>query len=257
MRYKKKWSIDRSRILFALKVIWKWLKGKPGLLYAPGVHLITGSSGSGKTLLMNILLENILKKDGFAWANMEEFSHPRVAVFDIDKLFQDGEQKYKLARKKYFIPPYDAYTFCKAVVIDELNARFNRRMNRQADYNDVFVPLIKFTVTHRHQIADRLYFIGQSLLLQDGQIQSVLKVRHDVRSSKRWRYYFFREQKKMLYLPKKLVVSHYINSGVDDVGNIIWIKSRYDSKIKVDPHSFETYDTHAFAKLFDQLPDYK
>jgi len=257
MKYKHKLTFDRSRFLFVLKVIARWFRVKPGLIYSPGVHLITGASGSGKTLLMNIIIHSILKKDGFVWANMDEFAHQRVLTFDIDKLFQDGEQKYRLPKRAYFIKPYDSYTYCKAVVIDELNARFNRRMNRQTDYNDVFVPMIKFTVTHRHQIADRLYFIGQSLLLQDGQIQAILKVRHDVKASKRWRYYFFREQKKMLYLPKKLIITNHVNSGVDPNGNIIWIQQKIVTKIKVIPSDFETYDTHAFEKLFDHLPEYK
>ena len=268
MKYSVKWRIGRSRILFALKVIWRWLQGKPGLLYSPGVHMITGPSGSGKTLIMNIVLLNILRLSGFAWANMDEFKNDHVKVFDIDELFKDGKQQFRLDKKMWFSHWVDdlehpgnkkdigKYEFCKAVVIDELNARFNRRMNRQTDYNDVFVPMIKFTVTHRHQIADRLYFIGQSLLLQDGQIQAILKVRHDIRSSKRWRYYFFREKGKMLYLPKKIIVEHYMNTGVDQLGNIIWTKARYKSKIKVKPKYFESYDHQAFDKLFDGLPIY-
>jgi hypothetical protein len=227
--------------------------------------MINGPSGSGKTTIMTIVLERILSGSGFAWANMDEFYNDHVKTFDLDELFKDGMQQYRLDKKVWFHkwdrskdPAIDngKYEFCKAVVIDELNARFNRRMNRQTDYNDVFVPLIKFTVTHRHQIADRLYFIGQSLLLQDGQIQAVLKYRHEIRSSKRWRYYFFREKKLMLYLPKKIIVENFTNAGIDNVGNIIWIKNRTIQKIKVDPRIFERFDTKAFDKLFDGLPMY-
>jgi len=253
-KYKTKWTISRSRLIFGLKVIWKWLIGKPGALYGSGWHLIEGPTGAGKTVLANILIRNMVSKSGFVWANIDEFYNDRVKVFDLKTMFQDGDQKYRLDKTAFF--GNDHPERCKGIFIDELNAQFNRRMNKTREYNDTFVPLIAFAVTIRHQLCDRGYFIGQSLLLQDGQITSIIKYRHDIKPSKRWQYYFFRNSGKMIYAPKKLIVTHYFNGGPDQSGNVIWIARKTKQRIKITPQDLETFNTHAFADLFKNLPLY-
>jgi len=253
MKYKQKWIPKRSRILFFLKVFWKWLQGKPSALYAPGWHLITGFTGGGKTLLMNIIQIRILLSGGFGWSNIDEFFSPKIKTFEIREMFKDGDQKYRLNK---FITRDGKKERCKLVIIDELNREFNRRMNKSSIYNNVFVPMIAWIVTIRHQLCDRGYLIGQSVLLQDGQISAVVQWRHDVSPSKRWQYYFFREKGLMLYLPKYLKVTHFKNGGPDNSGNIIWIPMKHISRIKVHPKDFETYNTYAFAEMFSKLPEY-
>lgn len=253
-KYKNKWTWKRSRTLFILKVVWKWLQGRPSPLYSPGVHLIHGVSGAGKTLLMNIIMRSIIKRDGFAWCNIHEFYHDRAMTFDLDTLFDKGKQVKRLNK---FITDKDGKKHrCKLVIIDEVNQKFNKRMNRSQEYNDKFIPLISMVITHRHQVSDRVYLIGQSFLMQDGQLQSIMKLRHEVSSSKRWRYYWFRELDQFLYLPKYLKVIHFMNDGIDNNGVILWKKMLTKSKIKVDPIDIMTYDTHAFAELFKDLPEY-
>jgi len=249
-KYIEKWSLNRSRIHFTFKVIGKWFQGRPGMLFAESGHYIDGPSGAGKTLLMNIILEDMLKNGGFAWQNIEEFFYKPVKTFDIFDLFQDGKQLYRLDSKD------DKGRYCKALVLDEVNATFNRRQNKQRDYNDVFIPLVKFLTTHRHQKIPRFYLIGQSLLLQDSQLQEIIKYRHYVQARKKWRYWFWRNELKMALVPVKLKVTNFIKTGTDENGQPIWTKLKQKMKIKVLPWMLETYNTHAFASMFDNLPFY-
>ncbi len=252
-KYSTKLRPKNSRILFILKVIWRWLHGKPGVLYAPGWHLLTGFTGGGKTTLMNIIQRKLLSVSGFGWSNIDEFKTDKIRVFDIKKMFSGGEQKYRL--EKWIIKDSQIQR-CKLVIIDELNREFNRRMNKSTVYNNVFVPMIAWIVTIRHQLCDRGYLIGQSVLLQDGQISAVVQYRHDIHPSKRWQYYFFREKNLMIYAPKWLKVTHFKNGGPDNSGNVIWIQMKTKSKIRVRPLDLESFNTYAFAEMFSKLPLY-
>lgn len=249
-KYIEKWTLNRSRIHFYFKVVKKWLEGSPSMPFAMGGHYIDGPSGAGKTLLMNIILEYMLKNGGFAWQNINEFFYKPVKTFDLFDLFADGRQIYRLDHVD------DAGRYCKALVLDEVNAAFNRRQNKQRDYNDVFIPLVKFLTTHRHQKIPRFYLIGQSLLLQDSQLQEIIKYRHYVQAKKRWRYWFWRNELKMEFVPVKLKITNFIKSGTDENGKPIWTKIKQKMKIKVEPWMLETYNTHAFASMFDDLPFY-
>jgi len=197
---------------------------------------------------MNYIIRNLLSKNGFFWANINEFYHDRVHTFDLKKVFGNGDQKYRLDKKI-------GSQFCKGIVYDELNAFFNRRNNKNRDYNDRFIPLMASTVIHRHNGIPRVYFIGQSLLLQDTQIAQVLKYRHYVTARYRWRYYFFRNELKMVFAPYKLKVEHFKKIGIDEKGEPIW-KAIGKEKIKIAPIYLETFNTHAFAELTEKLPSY-
>ena len=235
-KYTKKWTLNRSRIHFAFRVVGKWFTAKSSLLTAGGVHYIDSSSGGGKTLLMNYILRNLLVKGGFFWTNIDEFNHPRVLTFDINRLFKDGEMKFRLNRTAEFTNSKGdpIVHYCKGVIYDELNGFFNRRNNRQSDYNSRFVPLVKNTVIHRHLGLPRIYFIGQSLMLQDTQIQQILKYRHYVQAKFRWRYYFWRQELRLVFAPYKLKIDHFKKMGIDEQGNAIFKKLKSE-KIKIDP----------------------
>lgn len=250
-KYPYPWTPKRSRVAFVFHVIKKWFQGSPGILFAEGGHYIDGPMGSGKTLLMNIILEIMLSHGGFAWANIREFLYKPVKTFDLDDLFADGKQKYRLDSKD------DKGRYCKALILDEVNATFNRRQNHQRAYNDTFIPLIKMLVSLRNASnIPRFYLIGQSLLLQDGQLQEVIKYRHFVKSKKRWRYWFWRNQLKCAMVPYKIKIEDYIKVGTDEKGAAIWQKMKGNHVIKVDPWMLETFNTHAFADLFTDIPLY-
>lgn len=250
-KYSKKWTIKRSRLLFLLKRLNKWLFGKKGnILMSQGVHFITAPSGAGKTLLSNWILRSMcLGKDAFMWVNIDQYDNNITQHFLVDGLFKDGQQIAKLSKKW-------GNKKSKGVIFDEINLFFNRRENKKKEYNEIFIPLMKFSVTHRHQDQDRIYFLGQNKNLQDTQIQSILKYQHRVFASKKWYYYYFREKQEMIYAPKYLKVITFNNVGQDNSGNTEW-KQTSKQKIKITIELLESYDTHGFAEFVKDLPIYK
>jgi len=253
MKYTHKWTLNRSRFVFGVNAFAKFLKGHGDLLYSTGVHFIHGAGGSGKSLLMNIILNELLKNGGFVWCSLDEFDHDRVRYFDVNSMFKDGKQQFRLNK---FLTINGKTEKCVALIVEELNYQFNRRLNKTADYNNTFIPFMSYLVTSRHRLTDRVYMIGQSLLLQDGQIPTIVKVRHDVRSKKGWWYQFWREDLKMIFAPKQLKVTHYVNNGCSPDGNVTWAKIKKPSKIDVTYRDLTTYRTHAMEFDDDGLPKY-
>lgn len=147
-------------------------------LYNNGIHLFEGPTGAGKTLLMNIVARNLLKGDGFFLTSKDEFYHDRIKNFDLKEIFSKGKINYQLPN---FLPELGHN---KGVIFEEINWEFNRRMNKQTSYNEMFLPLIEFCVGHRHAKIPRVYFIGQDSDLQDTQLQSIIKYRHIIKSKK-------------------------------------------------------------------------
>lgn len=249
-KYTKKWKLKRSRLLFLIKRFFLLFKIKGNVLFSEGVHFITAPSGGGKTLLSNYILRSLCKDyKFFMWVNINQYDELMTEHFNINEIFQDSEQKYKL-------PKSIEGKYSKGIIIDEVNLTFNRRENKKKDYNDIFIPLMKFLVTHRHQNQNRAYLLGQNRNLQDTQIQSILKYQHRVFCSKKYKYYFFREQNKMVYAPKKMKVITELNIGQDNSGFTIW-KQIKKQKIKVTIELLNSYDTHGFAEFVKYLPEYK
>jgi hypothetical protein len=74
-------------------------------------------------------------------------------------------------------------------------------------------------------------------------------------SSKRYRYFYFREKDILISVPKKLTVISAVKIGNNPLGDPIY-KDIGKTKIKVTIELLETYDTHSFASMFDNLPEY-
>ena len=252
-RYTHKWTLKRSRLGFTFRVLVHWFTRSNNPLYANGNHYIDSTSGGGKTLLMNIIIRNSTQRGGFYWANKDEFNNnKRVLIFDIKKLFSKGEQNFRLDP---VVEIGGKNNYCKGAIWDEINHQFNRRNNKNKDYNEIFIPLIDQTVTHRHARIPRNYFIGQSIDMQDTQLTQIIKWRHFVKAKYKYYYYYWRNELKLVYAPKKLIVDHYKKMGIDENGNSIFKKiSR--SKIKVKPIHLETYNTFAFESNYLALPSY-
>lgn len=248
MKYTKKWTLKKSKLVFILKIIKKILKGKGNILFAHGTHYITAPSGGGKTMLSNYIIRTITERSGgFFWVNMDQYDLKITKPFDMARLFASGHQRYRL-------PVKDQYKrFSQGIVYDEFNAKYNRRMNRTTEYNETFVPLITSVVTHRHQGHPRIYILGQ--MEQDTQLQEIIQYKHMVYASKRYRYYYYREHDKLITAPKYLSVISFIKVGVDSNGKAVY-KEISKQKIKVSIELLETYNTHAFADLFKDLPEY-
>lgn len=234
---------DRNVFKWFIKVIVSLFRGGD-ILHAEGSHIITAYPGGGKTLLMNHLINEVDNKKYFFLSNLKEFDF--CDSFKIDEMFKDGKQIASFptvdehGRKLY------------GIIFDEINLNFNKRENKKSAYNDIFVGLVEFIVSHRHQDVPRIYFIGQKLELQDTQLQSLFKYHHDIFRSKRFpKYWYYKENNFIKYIPYKLKILHRVKALDDqfiEVGK---------SKVKITMTDLITYDTKYLGHLYKKLPKIK
>lgn len=182
------------------------------ILHNNGSHIITAYPGGGKTLLASHIIGEVDSEKYFFIANMPEFpGYENVYSFNIYDIFKDGEQVASFPTRDH--KGRELY----AIIFDEINLSFNRRMNRTTEYNDVFMGLVEFIITHRHQDVPRIYFLGQKLELQDTQLQSLFKYQHDIIKSRRWpRYKPFNLGKELIFYPVKLKMVNRVKAENDE-----------------------------------------
>lgn len=229
-------------ILVVISLI-KRLFGK-NLLLANGSHVITAYPGGGKSLLASHIINSADKEKYFFLSNMAEFpGYENVYTFNIDEIFKDSEQI-----KSFPITDYKGRQL-HAIIFDEINLSFNRRLNRRADYNDIFIGLVEFLVTHRHQGVPRVYFLGQKLELQDTQLQSLFKYQHDIYKCRRWaRFKPYNLGDPLVWYPVKLKMNDRVKAEDDqfmDVGK---------TKIKISLDDCKKYNTKYLGKTYAEKP---
>lgn len=215
-------------------------------LYSTGSHIITGYPGSGKTLLMNKIIGSVDNTKYFFLTNVDEFNgRDNVYKITLSEIFGDKKQLKRL-------PTKDAFgRKLYGLILDEINLNFNRRVNQSKDYTSLFIGLIELVVTHRHQGISRIYFIGQKLELQDGQLISLFKYQHDIiRCKKRYRYWKYHKEYAQK-IPVKLYVLHRVKDIEDN-----FIEFAKD-KFKITWEDLESYDTLALGKVYKDLDEIK
>jgi len=237
---------SRRNIFMWLFLVLKYLFSRESILHAQGSHIITGYPGSGKTLLVNTIINSVDKSKYFFLSNIGEFDG--VKHFNIEDVFSDTTQVASW-------PLVDEYgRRLYGVIFDEINLQFNKRLNRKSDYNDLFIGLIEFLVSHRHQGVPRVYFIGQKLELQDTQLQSLFKYQHDIIKKKVWpKYWFYYENGYISMLPRKLVIMNRLKSEETQDEFIDYTKMR----VKIKRENLETYNTKALAMQYLTLDKLK
>lgn len=234
--------------VFCLKVILSIFKRNKGIK-SNGTHFIAGLPGSGKTLLVNSIINEFDKEKYFFLSNLKEFNQENVYSFKMTDIFSDNTQI-----KSFPLIDHKGRKL-GGIIFDEINLHFNKRLNRKGEYNDIFVGLIEFLVSHRHQGVPRLYFIGQKLELQDTQLVSLFKYYHDIVRTKRvpkyWHY--LANHKVVVWLPFKI---KYLTYTKDINDEFKLIKERPFVK-KIRKRDLLSYDTKALGKLYKDLPKIK
>lgn len=238
------------RVVFWGVCFWEWIKRlfiRISVYHRTGAHIITGYPGSGKTLLMEKLINEVDSNKYFFITNIDEFYNENVYHYNVFGLFYDSKQIKKLptmdhkGRKLY------------GLILDEINLKYNRRLNRSRDYNNSFVGLIELLITHRHQGIPRVYFIGQKLELQDSQLQSLFKYWHNIIYNKlkpSWDMY--KRGKGYIVLPKKLYIENFIKSYQDE-----YLQDDILSIVKIKFSDISGYNTYGLANLYNDLPTIK
>lgn len=236
--------LSKQNIFTWLWLIIKGLFKKGSIYHSNGAHLISGYPGSGKTLFMNQIIRSVDSEKYFFLSNIKEFDG--VKTFNLEEIFSNGEQirsfptEDEKGRKLY------------GVIFDEINLQFNRRMNKSTDYNNLFIGLIEFLVSHRHQDVPRVYFIGQKLELQDGQLQSLFKYQHDIIRTKRWpAFWYYKMFKCVVYIPRKIDIVNRVKSIDDDFIELDL------QRIKIERKSLLTYNTKALGEQYSKLENVK
>lgn len=237
----------RNRFNFWFKRFINWIKGilfRLSVYHRTGSHIITGYPGAGKTLLMNKLINQVNNKKYFFITNIDEFNQENVIQYEVFNLFEKGKQIAKLPIRDY--KGRKLY----GLILDEINLKYNRRLNNTRGYNDSFVGLIELIITHRHQGIPRVYFIGQKLELQDSQLQSLFKYWHNIiynRIKAIWKY--FKLEGKLIYAPTRLYIENYIKGYGDE-----YIQADELSEIEITYEDLKSYDTYGLAKIYSELP---
>lgn len=237
----------KSRIIFFFRVCWEkfvnWLLRNVSSIFRRGTHIITGYPGSGKTLLVNKIINSVDSKKYFFISNKNEFYQENVYHYDIWNLFDDYKQVQRLpttddkGRKLY------------GLIIDEINLEFNKRLNRSNEYNKRFVALVELLVTSRHQGINRIYFIGQKLELQDTQLQSLFKYWHNIIHNQSKAYYqFYVELNQIIFAPKQIVIESSKKSLGDEYDFLKF------EKFKIKYYDLISYDTTGLSVDYLTLP---
>lgn len=240
----------RLKILFCKNNIIVWLFlvvrsffKRGDILKAPGTHFISGYPGAGKSLLGSCIVNDFDNEKVFFLCNLGEYKQDNVYTFKMEDIFKDNEQI------KSF-PLIDGKGRRLAgVIFDEINLSFNKRLNRKSDYNDLFIGLIEFLVSHRHQGIDRVYFIGQKLELQDTQLQSLFKYQHDIYKCRKWpKYRPFNETGKLIFYPVKMKYINRIKTANDT------FEDYSKTKRKITENDYNSYDTKYLGKRYALKP---
>lgn len=207
---------------------------------ALGTHIITGYPGSGKTLLMNKIINSVDSNKYYFITNLKEFNQNNVYQINMNEVFNDNKQCFRIPTKKGHKRLY-------GVIFDEINLNFNKRINMTNEYKNRFIGLIEFIITHRHQGIPRIYFIGQKLELQDTQLYSLFKYQHDIiKTKKRFRYWKYYEE-YAIKIPVKLKVLTRVKDISDNFIDLC------KNKIKIRWNDLKTYDTWALRKDYKKL----
>lgn len=210
------------------------------VIFNNGSHIINAYPGGGKTLLVSHIIGSVDSEKYFFISNMAEFpGYENVYSFNIQDIFKNGEQVASF-------PTYDHKgRELYAIIFDEINLSFNRRMNRTTEYNDVFIGLVEFIVTHRHQDVPRIYFMGQKLELQDTQLQSLFKYQHDIIKCKRWpRFKPYNITGDLIFYPTKLKIINRVKAENDQFMDM------NKQKVKITLEDCQKYNTKYLGKTY-------
>lgn len=239
MRIKYLLQSTRARI--------RWQRqNKTNILVNHGVHSIVALMGGGKTLLSNMLVQDMLPPGKFVYvvdrALTNALGDGRAVYVDLWACYKDGKQIYRL-------PTHINGKSCYGIVLDEITKYFNRRNNKYGNYNDKFLGLVEMIISLRHQGINRVWVLSQSYDNIDVQLMRLIKYKHIIYASRRYNYDAYLATQKLLYVPRQLKIVSQIRTDTDDYESVLCQVLDVDYKRHIC-----TYNHRALADEYNQLP---
>lgn len=221
-------------------------QNKTNILVNPGVHSVVALMGGGKTLLSNMLVQDMLPDDKFVYvvdrALVDAIGDGRAVYVDLWACYRDGKQIYRL-------PTRVNGKACYGIILDEITKYFNRRNNKYGNYNDKFLGLVEMIISLRHQGINRVWILSQSYDNIDVQLMRLIKYKHIIYASRRYNYDAYLATQKLLYVPKQLKIVSQIRTDTDDYESVLCQVLDVDYKRHIC-----TYNHRALADEYNQLP---
>ena len=227
------------------RISWR-RQNKTNILVAPGVHSIVALMGGGKTLLSNMLVQDMLPPGKFVYvvdkALTAALGDGRAVYVDLFACYKDGKQIYRL-------PTRVGNRQCYGIILDEITKYFNRRNNKYGNYNDKFLGLVEMVLSLRHQGINRVWILSQSYDNIDVQLMRLNKYKHVVYASRCYNYDAYLATQKLLYVPKQLKIVSQIRTDTDDYESVLCQVLDVDYKRHIC-----TYNHRALADEYNHLP---
>ena len=227
------------------RISWR-RQNKTNILVNPGVHSIVALMGGGKTLLSNMLVQDMLPEGKFVYvidrALESALGDGRAVYVDLWACYKDGKQIYRL-------PTRIGNRQCYGIVLDEITKYFNRRNNKYGNYNDKFLGLVEMILSLRHQGINRVWILSQSYDNIDVQLMRLIKYKHIIYASRCYNYDAYLATRKLLYLPRQLKIVSQIRTDTDDYESVVCQVLDVDYKRHIC-----TYNHLALADEYEQLP---
>ena len=239
MRVKYLFQTTRARI--------SWRRqNKTNILVSHGVHSVVALMGGGKTLLSNILVQDMLPPGKFVYvidrALVDALGDGRAVYVDLFACYKDGKQVYRL-------PTYVNGKACYGIILDEITKYFNRRNNKYGNYNDKFLGLVEMVLSLRHQGINRVWILSQSYDNIDVQLMRLNKYKHVVYASRCYNYDAYLATQKLLYVPRQLKIVSQTRTDADEYESVLCQVLDVDYKRHIC-----TYNHRALADEYNQLP---
>jgi len=227
------------------RITWR-RQNKTNILVSHGVHSVVALMGGGKTLLSNMLVQDMLPEGKFVYvvdrALVDAIGDGRAVYVDLWACYKDGKQIYRL-------PTHVNGKSCYGIILDEITKYFNRRNNKYGNYNDKFLGLVEMIISLRHQGINRVWILSQSYDNIDVQLMRLIKYKHIIYASRRYNYDAYLATQKLLYVPRQLKIVSQTRTDADEYESVLCQVLDVDYKRHIC-----TYNHRALEDEYNQLP---
>lgn len=225
-----------------------------------GVHYVKALPGGGKSSIAFDIAEEIFRNTGEGCYINSPFEKVRYSsktnklvrhheVFSLDDYFKI---EYNEKTKKYSVKEVKRFnTKIKTVIFDEWFTQMNHRLNKQADYNLVFMLFMKMILHMRHRGIKRIYILSQSDDT-DVQLMGQIKYVHEVDVKLGNSYIDDFIKKGSL---DNRILGWKVNTFKLKKKNKTFNKIKYDNQFRKATAEMEYFDTYALANDYKDIPE--